>query len=151
MTISAGLLMYRRRSSRVEVLLVHPGGPYFARKDAGSWTIPKGLVEDDEPDLEAARREFEEETSIAVQADRFIPLGEIRQKGGKVVRAWAFHGNCDPELVKSNLFETEWPPRSGSMQRFPEIDRAEWYVLDDARSKIIAEQRVFLDRLEEAV
>jgi len=135
----------------MEVLLVHPGGPFFARKDSGSWTVPKGLASEHESDLEAARREFGEETSLDVAAGRFIPLGEIRQKGGKVVAAFAFEGDCDPASLCSNSFELEWPPRSGEMRLFPEIDRAEWFPIDSARLKIIAAQRPFLDRMLQAL
>lgn len=146
---SAGLLMYRRSREGLEVFLVHPGGPYFVRKDDGYWTIPKGLVEEGEVDLETARREFEEETSIAVPAERaFFDLGKVRQKGGKLVHAWAFEGDCDPSCIRSNTFEIEWPPRSGRMQSFDEVDRASWFGLEEARIKINQAQKDFLDRLE---
>lgn len=148
MPVSAGLLMYRRRGGALEVLLAHPGGPFFARQDEGSWSVPKGLVEDGEADLDAARREFEEETSLAVDADDFLDLGEVRQKGGKRVRAFAFEGDCDPAAIESNTFELEWPPRSGQRRSFPEIDRAAWFALDEARRRILAAQTAFLDRLE---
>ena len=147
---SAGLLLYRRasESGEVEVLLVHPGGPFFSRKDAGYWSIPKGLVEEGEPDLDAARREFTEETSLAVDdATEFLDLGEVRQKGSKLVRAWACEGDCDPSQVHSNTFELEWPPRSGRVQAFPEIDRAAWFGIDAARRFMNAEQLAFVERL----
>jgi predicted NUDIX family NTP pyrophosphohydrolase len=148
MKYSAGLLMYRRIGDSVEVFLVHPGGPFFKKKEAGYWSIPKGLVDEDEADLDAARREFEEETSIPVIAGQaFLDLGEIRQKGGKRVRAWAFEGEADVEKIRSNSFEMEWPPRSGRRQSFPEIDRGAWFDIKTARTMIIEAQRSFLDRL----
>jgi predicted NUDIX family NTP pyrophosphohydrolase len=148
MKYSAGLLMYRRIGDSVEVFLVHPGGPFFKKKEAGYWSIPKGLVDEDEADLDAARREFEEETSIPVIAGQeFLELGEIRQKGGKRVRAWAFEGEADVEKIRSNSFEMEWPPRSGRRQSFPEIDRGAWFDIKTARTMIIEAQRSFLDRL----
>jgi predicted NUDIX family NTP pyrophosphohydrolase len=149
---SAGLLLFRRvpASGAIEVFLVHPGGPFFARKDEGYWSIPKGLVESDEPDLDAARREFAEETSLAVaDSAEFLDLGEVRQKGPKLVRAWAFEGDCDPDTVKSNTFEMEWPPKSGRMRAFPEIDRAAWFGVEDARRYMNAEQLAFVERLVE--
>lgn len=148
MKYSAGLLMYRRIGDSVEVFLVHPGGPFFKKKEEGYWSIPKGLVDEDEADLDAARREFEEETSIPVIAGQaFLDLGEIRQKGGKRVRAWAFEGEADVEKIRSNSFEMEWPPRSGRRQSFPEIDRGAWFDIKTARTMIIEAQRSFLDRL----
>lgn len=148
MKYSAGLLMYRRTGDLVEVFLVHPGGPFFKKKEEGYWSIPKGLVDEDEADLDAARREFEEETSIPVIAGQaFLDLGEIRQKGGKRVRAWAFEGEADVEKIRSNSFEMEWPPRSGRRQSFPEIDRGAWFDVQTARTMIIEAQRSFLDRL----
>jgi predicted NUDIX family NTP pyrophosphohydrolase len=147
MVASAGLLMYRRRGPSLEVLLVHPGGPFFARKDAGAWSLPKGLVESGEPGLDAARREFEEETGLAADAATFLPLGLVRQKGGKRVHAWAFEGDCDPAAVRSNTFELAWPPESGRRAVFPEIDRAAWFSLDEARARILAAQAPFLERL----
>jgi predicted NUDIX family NTP pyrophosphohydrolase len=143
--------MYRIAEGGTDVLLVHPGGPFFAQKDEGSWTIPKGLVDEGESDLEAAKREFEEETSFRVRAGSFIPLGEIRQKGGKIVVAFAFEGECEPSTLCSNSFELEWPPRSGQTRVFPEIDRAEWFQFDTARTKMIEAQRPFLDRLRAAL
>lgn len=148
MKYSAGLLMYRRIGDSVEVFLVHPGGPFFKKKEEGYWSIPKGLVDEDEADLDAARREFEEETSIPVIAGQaFLDLGEILQKGGKRVRAWAFEGEADVEKIRSNSFEMEWPPRSGRRQSFPEIDRGAWFDIKTARTMIIEAQRSFLDRL----
>jgi predicted NUDIX family NTP pyrophosphohydrolase len=145
---SAGILLYRRRGGAVEVLLVHPGGPFWARKDAGAWSIPKGEYAAGEEPLDAARREFQEELGIAVEGPA-LPLGDVKLKGGKVVAAWGVQGDLDPALVRSNSFEMEWPPRSGRLQMFPEVDRAEWFSLDAAREKLNPAQRVFLDRLVE--
>jgi len=145
---SAGLLMYRRTNGRVEVLLAHPGGPFWAKKDLGAWSIPKGEVDSDEEPLLAAQREFEEETGIAPEGD-FIVLGEAKQAGGKIVTAWAVEGDCDSSGLKSNTFSMQWPPRSGRMAEFPEVDRWEWFSLNDAREKILAGQRIFLERLRE--
>ena len=143
--------MYRHvetgERARVEVLLAHPGGPLFARKDDGAWTIPKGLVEDGEDMLAAARREFEEETGFRASSGSFVPLGEIRQKSGKRVHAWAFVGDADPSHLKSNPFEMEWPPRSGRRQSFPEIDRVEWFSVERARAKLLEAQVELLERL----
>jgi predicted NUDIX family NTP pyrophosphohydrolase len=145
--VSAGMLMYRRTARGLEVLLAHPGGPYFVKKDAGGWTIPKGEPEPGEAIEAAAEREFTEETGLPVSGQRFS-LGEIRQKGGKTVRAWAFAGDIPPGFAaKSNLFEMEWPPRSGKRASFPEIDRAEMFPLEVARVKINPAQAEFLDRL----
>lgn len=153
MTVSAGLLLYRRSGQSIEVFLVHPGGPFFVNKDDGFWGIPKGLVEDDELDVDAAVREFEEETALAVDASAttFIPLGEVRQKSGKRVFAWGFEGDIDPEAVVSNEFEMEWPPRSGRMRAFPEIDQGAWFDLETARAKMNAAQRAFVERLVDAL
>lgn len=149
---SAGLLMYRRRAGRLEVLLAHPGGPFFARKDAGAWTVPKGLLEDGETPLGAARREFTEETGFPVDAAaRFVELGVVRTSGGKRVHVWAFEGDADPEALESNPFEMEWPPRSGRTRRFPEVDRVAWLDLDAAADKINRSQRPLLERLREAL
>jgi predicted NUDIX family NTP pyrophosphohydrolase len=133
--VSAGLLMYRGRGERLEVLLVHPGGPFWAKKDAGAWTIPKGEVGAHEDELLTAQREFEEETGIRARGE-FWPLGTIKQKTGKTVRAWAFEGNCDPASVKSNTFLMEWPPRSGKKQEFPEVDRGEFFEIEEAKRRI---------------
>jgi predicted NUDIX family NTP pyrophosphohydrolase len=144
--ISAGLLMYRIKDGGVEVLLAHPGGPYFAKKDDGAWTIPKGEPDSGEDLLVTAQREFEEETGVKPTAP-FIPLQPIQQKGGKIVHAWAFRGDCDPAALKSNTFTMEWPPKSGRQEEFPEIDRAAFYDLAAARKKIKAGQEAFLDEL----
>src|SRR6185503_506125 len=135
---SAGLLMFRGGASSLEVLLVHPGGPLYAKKDEGIWTIPKGEYQDEDP-LAAAIREFGEETGFEACAP-YVPLGDIRQKSGKTVTAWAFRGECDPAALRSNTFEMEWPPKSGRKQRFPEVDRAAWFTLDEARVKILPAQ-----------
>ena len=145
--LSAGLLMYRMRGGRVELLLVHPGGPFWTKKDAGAWSIPKGEISAEEDDLDAARREFFEETGVLPEG-RFNPLGEIVQKGGKVVRAWAFEGDYDPATLKSNTFTMEWPPRSGKQQEFPEIDRAAFFTPEEARIRINPAQAEFIDALE---
>jgi predicted NUDIX family NTP pyrophosphohydrolase len=145
---SAGLLMYRILKSQLEVLLVHPGGPFWVKKDRGVWTIPKGEIDRDEAPLDAARREFEEETGFGARGD-FLSLGKIRQKSGKVVEAWAFAGNCDPGKLKSNLCSMEWPPQSGRQINVPEVDRASWFTLPDARAKLIEAQWPFLDRLQD--
>lgn len=145
---SAGLLMYRRAAdATLEVLIAHPGGPFFARKDAGAWSIPKGEVEADEDARVCALREFQEETGICADDRPLIALGEVRQSGGKRVEAWAFAGEWAGGRPNSNSFEIEWPPRSGKMQSFPEIDRLEWFTLRDARVKLNAAQVEFLDRL----
>jgi predicted NUDIX family NTP pyrophosphohydrolase len=144
---SAGIVLHRRVNDRTEVLLVHPGGPFWARRDLGVWSIPKGEYESGEDPLAAALREFAEELgSPAPDGDR-ADLGEIRQRGGKAVRAWAVTGDLDVDAVQSNTFELEWPPRSGRTTSFPEVDRAEWFELDLARQKIIPAQAVLLDRL----
>jgi predicted NUDIX family NTP pyrophosphohydrolase len=147
MKASAGLLLYRGSPQGLEVLLVHPGGPFWKKKDAGAWSIPKGEYGEDEDPLAAARREFEEETGAAVEGE-FLPLTPIRQKGGKQVLAWAVRADFDPSVLRSNLFSMEWPPRSGRQQEFPEVDRAEWFPLDAAREKILESQKPLLDELE---
>lgn len=144
---SAGLLMFRRRGGAIEVLLAHPGGPLWARRDAGAWTIPKGEIEAGEAPLAAACREFAEETGFAV-AGPFHALTPIRQASGKVVHAWAFAGDCDPAGLRSNEFTMEWPPRSGQSAAFPEVDRAEFFALAAAREKINPAQCALLDELE---
>lgn len=144
---SAGLLMFRRKGDAVEVLLAHPGGPFWSRRDAAAWTLPKGEIGPGEEALAAARREFAEETGFA-SAPPFVPLGELKQKSGKRISAWAFEGDADPARLVSNEFEMEWPPRSGRTRRFPEIDRVEWFGLDAARAKLIAGQAPFIDALE---
>lgn len=145
--MSAGLLMYRYSESILEVFLLHPGGPFWAGKDKGAWTIPKGLIDPGEDHLAAAKREFEEETSISC-SEPFIGLGEVRLKSGKRIFAWAFRGSGDTPCVKSNLLSLEWPPRSGRKTDFPEIDEGQFFSLPIARKKINASQKEFLDRLE---
>jgi predicted NUDIX family NTP pyrophosphohydrolase len=137
--------MYRRLN-RLEVFLVHPGGPHFAKKDQGIWTIPKGEYLEDEPAIEAAKREFHEETGFPVSGP-FLDLGWIKQKGGKIVTAWAFEGNCDPAKMISNLCEVEWPPRSGRIIEIPEADRGAWFTIDEAKEHIKETQIPLLDRL----
>ena len=151
MQTSAGLLMYRGAGDRLEVLLVHPGGPFFANKDDGSWSVPKGLVDDGEDELAAAQREFREETGFALEAERFLELGDVRLKSGKRVVAWACAGDCDPDELASNSFELEWPPRSGRTRSFPEVDRAAWFDLSTANAKINECQAPFLQRLVQAL
>jgi predicted NUDIX family NTP pyrophosphohydrolase len=143
---SAGLLPYRLRDGTAEVFLVHPGGPFWAKKDAGAWTIAKGEPEPGEAPLAAAIREFAEETGTRLEGD-FIALPPCRQAGGKLVRAWAIAAEMDPAMVRSNEFEMEWPPRSGQSRRFPEIDRAAWFSLHDARERINKAQTALLDAL----
>jgi predicted NUDIX family NTP pyrophosphohydrolase len=147
---SAGLILYRIRSDALQVLLVHPGGPYFAKKDAGAWSIPKGEYGDDEDPQVAALREFEEETGVRPSGSAVF-IGEIRQSGGKRVTAFAVEGDLDPAIIRSNQFEMEWPPRSGRRQSFPEIDEARWFSLAEAEIKILAGQAPLLDRLRETV
>ena len=147
---SAGLLLYRFRSEGLQVLLVHPGGPYFTNKDAGAWSIPKGEYAEGEDPQAAALREFEEETGIRVSG-RLLPLGEVRQAGGKRVTAFALAGELDPKTIRSNPFEMEWPPRSGRLQSFPECDEACWFTLEEARIRILPGQAPLLDRLREAI
>jgi len=146
---SAGLLLYRRREGRIEVLLGHMGGPFWARKDERAWSIPKGEHPEAEDALAAARREFAEETGTPPPDGPTLDLGEVRQSGGKRVTAWAVEGDLDPSAVKSNTFLLEWPPRSGRRQEFPEIDRAGWFDLGTARRKIVKGQVALVDRLEE--
>jgi predicted NUDIX family NTP pyrophosphohydrolase len=147
---SAGLLLYRETSGCLEVLLVHPGGPFWTRKDEGSWSIPKGEFEEDEDPLNAARREFEEETGFTAQGE-VIALEPLRQPGGKVVYAWAMRKDLDPAGFRSNTFAMEWPPKAGTKQEFPEIDRAEWFPVETARRKILKGQTGFLTQLEERI
>mgnify|MGYP005842409481 CR=1 FL=1 len=144
---SAGLLLFRQVSGRLEVLLVHPGGPLWARRDEGAWSIPKGEFEDDEDPLAAAKREFAEESGLTVDGD-VIPLEPLRQPGGKVVYAWAMRHDFDPAALRSNTFSMEWPPRSGRYQAFPEVDRAAWFTIEAARRKILKGQAPLLDELE---
>ena len=145
---SAGLILYRQRDGGVEILLVHPGGPFWQRRDDGVWSIPKGEFAENEVGVEVARREFQEELGTAAPRGEPTPLGDVRQAGGKTVHAWALPGDLDVAAVTSNTFEIEWPPRSGKMQAFPEIDRAAWFDLDTARRKLLPAQRAFVDRLE---
>ena len=143
---SAGLLLFRRRDGELEVFLVHPGGPFWAKKDLGAWSIPKGEYAEGEDPLSAARREFEEETGFAPPADS-AALGEVKQAGGKVVMAWAAEGDCDPGKLVSNTCVIEWPPRSGRKLEIPEVDRAGWFLINEARERILKSQQPFLDRL----
>lgn len=162
--ISAGILVFRRAPTGLEVLLGHPGGPYFARKDHGHWSIPKGELERrdtaglgpgetpaDVVLIAVALRELEEETGLRLQAPELLSLGVIRQKGGKLVHAWAVEGDLDPTMARSNTFRIEWPPRSGRTAEFPEIDRVAWFAPDEARARIKSTQIPFVDRLEAAV
>ena len=149
--LSAGVLLYRACDVVVEVLIAHPGGPFWARKDDGAWSIPKGQFEEGEEALAAAVREFWEETGFTLGAVEFRSLGELKQNSGKVVTAWAVEKDVPADAIKSNLFQMEWPPKSGKMQEFPEVDRAGWFGVERAREKLIAGQREFLDRLEKLV
>ena len=144
---SAGILVYRIRNGAIEVLLVHPGGPFWAKKDAGAWSIPKGEHDDTEDARACALREFAEETGSAPAPGELTDLGTVRQKSGKVVHAFAAQGDIDAADIRSDTFEIEWPPRSGRTQAFPEVDRAAWFTLDEARGKILAGQRPLLDAL----
>jgi predicted NUDIX family NTP pyrophosphohydrolase len=144
---SAGLLMYRVERGVLEVLLVHPGGPFWAKTDLGAWFVPKGEIEPGESELAAAEREFEEETGIR-PVGPYIPLGSVKHRSGKTVLAWAFRGTCDPAAVVSNTFTMEWPPRSGQQQEFPEVDGAAFLTIADARVKMHAQELDFLPRLE---
>jgi predicted NUDIX family NTP pyrophosphohydrolase len=149
-TRSSGILLYRRRGGSVEVLLVHPGGPFWRKKDLGAWSIPKGEYVGGKEPLAAAKREFEEETGMRA-AGHFIPLGELVQRGGKIVTAFALEGDFDPAELKCNLFELEWPPRSGRQASFPEVDRAQWFAPAEARRKILPSQSAFIERLLAAI
>jgi predicted NUDIX family NTP pyrophosphohydrolase len=146
---SAGIVLYRRAAGNLEVLLVHPGGPFWTNRDAGAWSIPKGEYEDDEAPLIAARREFAEELGVQPPDGEVTDLGEVRQKSGKLVHAWALAGDLDPTAITSNTFTLQWPPRSGRMREFPEVDRAQWFGLAQAREKINPAQALLLDRLAE--
>lgn len=153
---SSGILLFRRRDGRLEVLLAHPGGPFFGRRDAGSWTIPKGQPDGEDDLLLVAEREFAEETGHAIDAVRRegaspFGLGTVTLRSGKVVHGWAVEGDLDPEAVASNEFEIEWPPRSGRRARFPEVDRVAWLSPDEARVRIHPAQAAFIDRLEAAL
>jgi predicted NUDIX family NTP pyrophosphohydrolase len=147
---SAGILMYRLTSGRLEVFLVHPGGPFWAKKDKAAWSIPKGEYEEGEDPLDAARRELTEETGISLDG-ALLDLGELRQPSRKVVHAWATEHNCDPSKISSNTFTLEWPPKSGKQQEFPEIDRAEWFPIPVARIKLHRGQVGFIDKLLESL
>ncbi len=146
---SAGILLHRTRDDALEVLLVHPGGPFWARRDAGAWSIPKGEHSDGEDPLAAARREFEEELGMPAPDGAALDLGEVRQKSGKLVRGWALEGDLDASSITSNTVEIEWPPRSGHTLEIPEVDRAEWFGLAAAREKINPAQAELLERLSE--
>ncbi|MEU3251146.1 NUDIX domain-containing protein [Streptomyces sp. NPDC006997] len=146
---SAGLLLFRRTGDGLEVLLGHMGGPFFARRDAGAWTVPKGEYEPDEPAWDAARREFTEELGVPPPEGATVPLGEVRQSGGKLVTVWAVEGDLDPATVVPGTFTMEWPPRSGRTQEFPELDRVRWFPLAEAAEVIVTAQGAFLDRLAE--
>ena len=148
--ISAGLLMYRIHDGKLQVLLAHPGGPFFKNKDEGAWSIPKGEVEAGEDLLESAQREFEEETGVAPKGP-FIALTPVTQKGGKIVHAWAFAGDCDPRATVSNTFTMEWPPKSGRQVEFPEIDRTEFFEVAAAKRKIKAAQGALIEELLDMV
>jgi predicted NUDIX family NTP pyrophosphohydrolase len=145
---SAGLIMYRLRSETLEVLLVHPGGPFWSKKDAGAWFIAKGEINPNEESLDAAKREFEEETGLKPQGP-FLPLGSVKQKSGKIIFAWAFAGDCDPSRLQSNTFTIEWPPKSGLQKEFPEIDRYSFFTLPAAQEQIHPAEYPFLTRLQE--
>jgi predicted NUDIX family NTP pyrophosphohydrolase len=149
--VSAGLLLWRRRDGRLEVLLVHPGGPFWAKRDLGAWSIPKGLVGAGEEPLAAARREVAEETGASLDVGAAIALGSLRQPGGKTVVAWALAADLDAGAIRSDTFEIEWPPRSGKRREFPEVDRAEWFARDEAARRILPGQRAFLDALDRAL
>jgi len=145
--VSSGLLLFRRTPRGLEVFLAHPGGPFWANRDANAWTIPKGAIDAGEDLLDAARREFREETSIE-PVEPFVALGSVRQKAGKTVHAWAWEGDADPDAIVSNTMRTEWPRGSGKWLTFPEVDRCAWFDLETARAKIIPAQAQFIDRLE---
>ncbi len=144
--ISAGILMYRKRNGALQVFLVHPGGPLWVNKDLGAWSIPKGEIDTEEDPLSAAQREFEEETGFPVSG-RFIPLSPVKLKSGKTVKAWAVEGDCDPEAIRSNTFQMEWPPKSGRQCEFPEVDLAAWFALEEAKEKINKGQLPLIEEL----
>jgi predicted NUDIX family NTP pyrophosphohydrolase len=154
---SAGILLYRRNDASLEVLLAHPGGPYWSRQDFGSWSVPKGIAEPDEAPEAVAAREFAEETGFEVVSVALEPelapldLGEVTLKSGKLIHAWAVEGDLDPELARSNEIEIEWPPRSGQRQVIPEVDRVAWFAVDEARRRAHPAQAAFVDRLERAL
>lgn len=142
---TAGLLLYRRHGE-LEIFLVHPGGPFWAKKDAGAWSLPKGEIGEGEDPLQAAKREFTEETSFSIDGE-FRRLNPVKQSGGKIVHAWAIEGDCDPVQLRSNLFSMEWPPKSGQKKEFPEVDRAGWFKIPEARKLILVAQIGFIDQL----
>jgi predicted NUDIX family NTP pyrophosphohydrolase len=146
---TAGLLLYRRRGE-LEVFLVHPGGPLWAKKDIGAWSLPKGEFEEGEEPLQAAKREFAEETGFSVDGE-FRLLEPLKQRGGKIVHAWAIEADCDATRARSNLFSMQWPPKSGRMQQFPEVDRAAWFTIPEARRRILPSQSGFIDQLVDAL
>jgi predicted NUDIX family NTP pyrophosphohydrolase len=148
--LSAGILLYRKNNGRLQVFLVHPGGPFWQNKDLGAWSIPKGEYDAGEDPLAAAKREFEEETGHALPEGEIAPLSEIKQPSGKLVRAWAIEGDCSVG-IRSNLFSLEWPPKSGKIEEFPEVDRAGWFEIADARAKLLPGQHGFLDQLVVAI
>jgi predicted NUDIX family NTP pyrophosphohydrolase len=148
--VSSGLILFRRKSTGLEIFLAHPGGPFWAKRDEGAWTIPKGVVDEGEDLLDAARREFHEETGI-IASGPFIPLGAIKQRAGKTVHAWAWEGDADSSTVTSNHARTEWPRGSGKWISYPEIDRCAWFDVDTARQKMIAAQAELVDRLEKTL
>jgi predicted NUDIX family NTP pyrophosphohydrolase len=147
---SAGILMYRKRSNQLEVLLVHLGGPFWAKKDAGAWFVPKGEINPGEDELSAAKREFLEETGLT-PGPNLLPLGSVKHKSGKKVSAWAFEGDCDPSTLRSNTFEMEWPPHSGQTREFPEIDRAAFFTIEAVREKMHPAEFEFVSRLADLV
>ena len=143
---SAGILVYRRKNKHIEVFLVHPGGPFWLKKDLGAWSIPKGEIEEEEDPMKVALREFKEETGQVVNGD-FTPLQPVEQKGGKIIIAWAIEGEVNEDKIVSNTFEIEWPPKSGRMKSFPEVDKAAWFSIDAAKEKINPAQINFIDEL----
>lgn len=144
---SAGILLFRMINEQLQLFLVHPGGPFWKKKDLGVWSIPKGEYTDAEDALAAARREFQEETGIAVSGD-FIKLQPVKQKSGKIIHAWALEGNVDPSTISSNVFTMEWPPGSGKRQQFPEVDKAEWFCVEEAKQKINPAQAALISELQ---
>jgi predicted NUDIX family NTP pyrophosphohydrolase len=149
---SAGILAFRQVSSQLQVFLVHPGGPFWAKKDEGAWSIPKGEIKEDEDPLLAARREFKEETGLDLEAEgEVIPLRPLRQAGGKIIHAWAIECQLDPTKFKSNTFSMEWPPKSGRHQEFPEIDKVGWFGIEEAKRKILKSQLPLLNELQEKI
>ncbi len=149
---SAGILLYRLINTKTEFFLVHMGGPFWVNKDLGAWSVPKGEYEENEHSLDAAKREFQEETGFSIDMNKsFIELAPVKQKSGKIISIFAVEGDCDPSQIKSNTFSVEWPPRSGQMKKFPEVDRAGWFTYEEARQKIILGQIGFLDELIELI